>query len=123
MSVSAYMKVIADNLRKAATQRQKEISDLRSEISIQESQMKSRIGQLESQIIQHRTDLIEHSDVTSTVVANTALVDRLRQEIKDAEREFNEFKATREQNISAKERDISSLNQEAGSFENRAARG
>ncbi len=115
------MKVIANNLRKAASERQREVSDLRSEISIRESELKGQISQLESQMQRNKTDILEHTNQSSTIIANTGSIAHIKQQMKDLERDFNKYRASVEQVISAKEKDVTSLNQEATNFESRAA--
>lgn len=115
------MKVIANNLRKAASERQREANDLRTEIGIRESEMKDQLSQIESQISRNKTDVLEHTNQSSTVIANTGSITHLKQQKKTLERDFNKYRSSVEQVISQKENDAISLNQEASNFENRAA--
>jgi rhamnose utilization protein RhaD (predicted bifunctional aldolase and dehydrogenase) len=115
------MKEIAANLRKAASERQREINDLRSNVSIKESEMKSQINSIESTIQRNKVDLIEHTQQTPTVVANSASIRHQKQQIKNIEKDFQQYRTDVDRIIKSKESDINKLNREAGDFESRAS--
>jgi hypothetical protein len=122
MAVGAYLRVIADNFRRAAVDRQQEADLLRRDITVKERALHDQIDALEKEIQQKSLEQLNPNKSSEERADAARQMAQLKQEIQNQSRAFQDQKSEISNVIRQMEQETQEFNQRSNEFTQRSAR-
>lgn len=123
MAVGEYLKVVANNLRRASQEAGALANSMRGQMSNTEREINDNINTLKKEILALEAALVADMKSDTTVVKDNLIrsIRNLQKQISDKQQEIKEEKTRLEQQARFLEQEIVKLNSEASEYERRAA--
>ena len=120
MSVDAFVRRASSNLIRAAKAKDRETRKLRAEIKKSDRSIRKQVDKLEREIMKQEADLIGYNKSAPESGYDIAQIGKMKEEIKQIEKELGDKKAELEQQIKVTEDQTRELEKLANDLKARA---